>query len=307
MEDFNYERNLNDDEILRSYLLGKLPDREVDGLEQRLLAEDELFELAEAVEADLLADASRGELTPEERRRVSHRLASSPQGRERYALAGDLNAAADEVLGSKPREAVVIPMPLPRQQRPHRAHWMMKLAASLILAAGLGWLVWPPPPPPPSQGNHISGAIRTPPPQPASTPTPPEPAPDRVVQKETPRLPAPVPPKPVKAVLQLALLGSRGGAETGTLILPKGTTVAEIQIDAEGLEDLQPFHVAVRSQERRMVWEAGGVKPRSLDWGPALVIEVPANELAAGRYEVSVTSESGPELTQEFEVVREKN
>lgn len=301
--------NLHDDEILRSYLLGKLPDREVDGLEQRLLAEDELFELAEAVEADLLADASRGELTPEERRRVWHRLASSPQGRERYALAGDLNAAADEVLGSKPREAVVIPMPLPAQRRPHRAYWM-KLAASLILAAGLGWLVWPPPPPPP-QGNSIKGAISTPssiPTQPMATPTPPEPAPDRVVQKERPQLPAPVlPPKLVKAVLQLALLGTRGGAETGTLILPKETTVAEIQIDAEGLEDLQPFHVAVRSQERRMVWEAGGVKPRSLDWGPALVIEVPAKELAAGRYEVSVTSESGPELTQEFEVVREKN
>ena len=63
------------------------PEEEADRLEQRLLAEDELFELAEAVEADLLAAADRGELTPAERERVQQRLAASPRGRERLALA----------------------------------------------------------------------------------------------------------------------------------------------------------------------------------------------------------------------------
>ena len=53
-----------DDELLRSYLLGTLPEREADHLEGRLLAEDELFELSEAIEADLLAACDRGELAP---------------------------------------------------------------------------------------------------------------------------------------------------------------------------------------------------------------------------------------------------
>ncbi len=96
--------NPTDDELLRSYLLGELPEEEADRLEQRLLAEDELFELSEAVEADLLAACARGELAPAERERVQQRLASSPRGRERLALAHALNTLA----GSSGRAAAPV-------------------------------------------------------------------------------------------------------------------------------------------------------------------------------------------------------
>ena len=76
-------QNQMDDELLRSYLLGELPEPEADRLEQRLLAEDDLFDLLEGLEAELLAAGSRGELAPAERERVFRRLAFSPQGRER--------------------------------------------------------------------------------------------------------------------------------------------------------------------------------------------------------------------------------
>src|SRR4029077_7915420 len=85
-----------DDELLRSYLLGKLPEEEADGLERRLLAEDDLFELAEAVELDLLAAADRGALARAEREEFLRKLAASPRGRERLALARSLNTLADE-------------------------------------------------------------------------------------------------------------------------------------------------------------------------------------------------------------------
>src|ERR1700710_2428723 len=83
-----------DDELLRGYLLGELPEEEAERLERRLLAEDDLFELSEALEADLLAACARGELDATERERVLRRLASSPSGRERLALARALNAPA---------------------------------------------------------------------------------------------------------------------------------------------------------------------------------------------------------------------
>src|ERR1700710_1930665 len=87
---------LQDDELLRSYLLGKLPDEDADTLERRLLAEDDLFDLAEAVEMDLLASFDRGAFTPEEREEVLRKLAATPRGRERLAFARSLNNLAAE-------------------------------------------------------------------------------------------------------------------------------------------------------------------------------------------------------------------
>src|SRR3569832_962282 len=96
--------NSTDDELLRSYLLGQLPEDEADRLERRLLAEDELFELSEAVEADLLAEYAQGGLAPAERERVQRRLASSPQGRERLMLARSLSE-----LAGRDRQTAVLP------------------------------------------------------------------------------------------------------------------------------------------------------------------------------------------------------
>src|SRR5258708_5288613 len=90
---------LQDDELLRSYLLGKLPDEDADQLERRLLAEDGLFALAEAMELDLLAAVDRGTFTPAEREQILRRLAASPHGRERLALARSLNVLAAENAG----------------------------------------------------------------------------------------------------------------------------------------------------------------------------------------------------------------
>src|SRR5436305_4697989 len=95
--------NPNDDELLRSYLLGKLPEEAADALERRLLTEDDLFELSEAIEADLLAEHAQGRLAPAERERVQRRLASSPQGRERLKLARSLSILA----GGDPEPSVL--------------------------------------------------------------------------------------------------------------------------------------------------------------------------------------------------------
>jgi hypothetical protein len=127
-------QNPTDDELLRSHLLGELPDKETERLERRLLAEDDLFELAEAVEADLLAACDRGELAPAERERVLQRLASSPRGRERLALARSLNIAARDPQG----KVVPFQRRAPASTRPAR-RWAAALAAGLLAVAGLSW------------------------------------------------------------------------------------------------------------------------------------------------------------------------
>src|SRR5690349_19719285 len=127
--------NSTDDELLRSYLLGELSGDKADGLERRLLTEDDLFELSEAIEADLLAEYAQGGLAPAERERVQQRLASSPQGRERLLLARSLGRLA----GGDPKAEV---LPFGRPTAPFRRpalRWAA-LAAGLLAAAGLAWL-----------------------------------------------------------------------------------------------------------------------------------------------------------------------
>lgn len=295
-----------DDELLRSYLLGELPEPEADRLEQRLLVEDELFDLLEALEAELLAAGSRGELAPAERERVFRRLASSPEGRERLALARSLNALADRPA------APVVPFRR-RAAHPRRLQWAALAAAGLLAATGLFWFTQQT-----RQGGDSAPRVvqerpapanpaPVPPPVPEEKPPAPQAAPPDRLARTDEGTPTRERQEPVKAVLALALTTMRDAGEgTEQLHLPQDAEVAELQIDLDGLESAGPFHAVLRSKDQGTVWEKSGLKPRTLDWGTALVLDVPAQSLAPGRYEVAVTSSADPEeMTQEFSVVRE--
>lgn len=108
-------KNRQDYEALRRYLMGELPEEETDRLEERMLADDELFELACAAEEEILDDCARGKLRRAECDGLAARLAQSPGGRQRLALA---------------RALTKVPRPQPQEEKPRR----VKVAA---LAAGL--------------------------------------------------------------------------------------------------------------------------------------------------------------------------
>jgi hypothetical protein len=284
--------NPTDDELLRSYLLGQLPEDEADRLERRLLAEDELFELSEAVEADLLADYAQGGLAPAERERVQQRLASSPQGRERLMLARSLSKLA----GRDPREAV-LPFTA-RAVAPRRPalRWAA-LAAGLVLTAGLAWHVV-------EQQDHRESHEK---------PAPPigDVSRGHEVTKAPQQQKAPPPaPAPVKAVFQLALTSLRGVEAAEKLRVPAGTGTVELQISVEEMSDLKSFRLTLRDRKARTVKEWAGLKPRSLKGVRTLVVEIPAELLPAGRYDIQaqgLAPGSEPEDLSplEVEVVRE--
>jgi hypothetical protein len=204
------KRESQDDMLLRSYLLGELREEEADRLEQRLLEEDELFEHAEAMEADLLAAADRDELAPAERERVLRRLASSPQGRERLALARSLNAMAAEV--------VPVVVPFRRRVPPPAIHWAA-LAASLLMLIGLGLSAF-------QYGPQAWKTIT------------------RIVLPQPP----PAAPPAVLALTLQSLRGA-GDEVVAELHLSPGSRTAEFQIDMEGT-DAKSFNVAIHRKER---------------------------------------------------------
>jgi hypothetical protein len=255
-----------DDELLRSYLLGELHEEESERLERRLLAEDDLFELSEAVEADLLAACDRGELTVPERERVLRRLASSPSGRERLALARALNALA----GRAP--AAVLPFGRRAAAPAHAALRWAALAAGLVLASGLSWWLVKP-----HQGGESAPWIARERPAPAS-PVAPQPPEAQALAKP------PAPPQPLKSVFQLALTSLRGGEAPETLRVRPGSDV-ELRISLEGMEDLKSFHLAVRNRKAQTVWE-GTLEPTTLQGVRLLVIDLPADRLPTGTYEI---------------------
>jgi hypothetical protein len=273
---------MKDDEILKQYLLGTLDEAQADNLEERLLLESDLFELAEAVEGDLLAAAARGELSPAERGRVLRRLASSPKGRARYTLVQGLISQRRERV---PAEVLAFQL-LSRPEFRAAA-----LAASLTFVAGGLWLA--------SQtamplGHEIArqpmGSISPPSPAPATPPA------DQIAEHapvlEPPTLPEkPARPEPGPWVIQLALSTLRGpaGEEPAPLKIPRGSQRVEIRLPLLPGEPSTSFAAILRNASTGdEIRRAERLTAQEVDGQDMVILSVPAADLGPGTYEVEV-------------------
>lgn len=309
---------MRDDELLlRRFLLGELAEDEAERLERRLLQEEEvqeeggkrftLFDLCEAVEGDLLNADARGELTSAESEGLRKRLAASAGGRARIALARTL-AGYPEIVHAEPAP---LPFPQPAANPPRRTFRWMAMAAGLVFAAASGsWLWMSHSPEPASPGGNVTTVgrevlePRSPREAAPADPAPPA-APERTAPKEAQALaersappePAPVPDRPAPepaprlapAVFQLAVSTLRSDEPPERLGVPKGTGEIEIQLDLGGEEETyRTFNALVRSSGAGEVWSRQGLEPKPLDWGTALILEIPAKKLPDGKYEMEV-------------------
>jgi hypothetical protein len=297
---------MNDDELLRRYLLGELPEAEVERLEPRLLADDALFELAEAVEADLLAACARGELAPEERERVLLRLASSPQGRERLALAQGLTALAE------PRSTVVpFPVRTPPLARP-AVRWAA-VAAGLLAVAGGSWFALHQTRTP-EGSSKIVEEIPPPPTNPRENPVlpPPPETPSVIVREEPPPVITPerhetAEPEIRTQFFTLALGVLRDAGDLQKFEIEPGVQQVEIGVDLTEMEGFESFRALLRNKDTGTTWEKSELEPRQMDWGPALVLDLPADALPNGIYELKIQGVGAggqtEDAVQEFEIV----
>jgi len=315
--------NLQDTELLRSYLLGGLSEEETERLEHGMFEDDNLFDLCEAVEADLLAAYARGELTATDAERVQRRLVSYPGGRKRLALARSLNAMADDFPEVQPSQAPVVPFWRRVASSPRvEIRWAALAAAALLAVIGILWLSVPRLPqagPPSSQAenNANKNSIAAPRPAPVTQEKPVAPMtetpapkdlrtkPDRLVQRHERTVKTPERPEPLGVAITLSLIQFRGAEDVvEEFRIPSGQKRVKILLTSlEELEDHKSFHVTLRSKDQETVWK-GGLTPKRLEHRPVLVFNVPAESLPSGRYEVTVTAGTD-ELTQYFDVVRE--
>ncbi len=301
----------NEDDLLRRYLLGELGDEEVDRLEKRFLQDDDLFEAMEAVEGDLFAACARGELDPGERERVLHRLASSPGGRDRFALIQGLTRIAAEQSAPlvKPKPVIVhFPPPAPSTGRRSSVLRWLPLAASLLVAVGGGsWLVtemWSEEPRPLPDSPSVRLAEVLP-----KLAGPPEKAYEFGDVPPPPPPPPRVPPSLITATLQLALTALRD-EEIPQLEIPRKAERVELQVDLGGDEHASYNVSLLNLTTGDGTWEKSGVPPQTLGGRTALLLDVPAESFPdEGDYQLTVdglTSDGQLEFAgaPEFAIVR---
>jgi hypothetical protein len=270
------------DELLRRYLLGKLETEERSDLEERLLREEDLVEMAEAAEADLLDDYDRGRLVPEEREQVAQRLASSPRGRSRLALIRGLNRSADA------RNVIDFPVARRKLSRFERAAAM---AAMLTVAVLSSWLATRSPElvQPPQVAESPVPALSPPAPRhqpvpPAATPPLPQ---DVIAESSTPpETPASQPAAPL--IIQLALSTFRGEELIPQENVPPGTERVQLhlQLDEADKAAYVSFQAAVRGAGPEL--RVADLEPSEIGGTWTLVVELDP-QLPEGPYEVEVS------------------
>src|SRR5687767_8808077 len=132
------------DQRLKRYLLGQLPEQERDALENQLIVDREKRDEVEAVERDLIDDYVRGSLEADERSNFEGLFLASATRREKVMFAQSLahdarpSPAAHQDVGSKIESRSWLSRFFP-DTRPVLGFALG--AAALLIVAGAAWFV----------------------------------------------------------------------------------------------------------------------------------------------------------------------
>src|ERR1700686_64017 len=154
------ERHRDNEEVIVGYLLGSLPDAEMERLEHRYLEDEILFEELQEIEDELIDNYVTGALSVEQRAQFEQYFLRSPQRREKlefaramteHAVAWKNQRQADNSLSSIQRGNVGVSerhetggkvLPFKRWSRPVPAWRQWAAVAAAILIAVGGGSLW---------------------------------------------------------------------------------------------------------------------------------------------------------------------
>ena len=151
---------------IKNYLLGSLSAETSATLEERLLTDDDFFELLQAEEDELIDQYLANELAPLERQQFEQIFLAAPARRQRLSLVQTLHqgfaqATTAAASAAAPVQAAFTPAPIPWWRTLWNAPWAYAAAAVLLAAIIFGlWRTGTPTP------NVVSvilipGALRT--------------------------------------------------------------------------------------------------------------------------------------------------
>lgn len=307
------------DQRLKRYLLGQLPEPERDALESQLIVDREQRAEVEAVERDLIDDYVSGSLEADERSNFEGLFLASATRREKVNFARSLaheartSPTAHQDFGSKSKSRSWLSRFFP-DTRPVLGFALG--AAALLIVAGAVWFVMYRQQPSAERAgieNSAPPAVVpiSPTPQEASPPdkghdTEVVTAPNNSNSATSEQRQQQTPSVASFLILPGSVRGSGGGQ---LLTIPARAQSVKLRLSLEG----QPATGAVRAELRRqsadgeLVWRTRNVRAQRSSLGPFVLMELPADKLPAGKYTALIkgAGDVGPvETLYTFSVTR---
>jgi len=235
--------NIDDDAAISRYLLGLSQETERAAIQERIFQDEDYFERVRSVQQELIDAYVRGELSNSEREQVKAVLLSAGRGKGDLAFARAL-AAVTGAHAPKPRRAF--------QSAPV---WIGLIAATLVVAAGVGyWVV---------VGQRNAG-------------------------RESAEVSAPQRPTAPKstAVLSVVLTPGvlRGSEKRKQIVIPPGTDTVQLQLDVEN-DRHASYSAMLKTNAGETAWEQNGLS-RQPD--QSVLCNVPAVALKPASYELAL-------------------
>ena len=284
--------------LMRRYLLGDLPESEANELELQIFRDDEKFEEIWEIENQLVDGYVRGRLSAADHERFERHYQASPVHRQRVAVARNLVEEAD---GSR---AVVIPISPKVARRPWLSgfsllSWQSAVAAAVLLfVIGSIWLLLDR-----SRLRHEHEQLRaesqslqnrenT-----LSQQLDSARAESQRLESEIERLrlerngnaQPPVQPdrtqRPAIYSLLLAPMLMRSGDNAQTATIPPQTDLIRLQMKVDQENSRRRFQLNVRTVEGRQVWEQQIKRPGSI-----ISAQIPAGKLLTGDYILTLSA-----------------
>ncbi|MFN7948217.1 MAG: hypothetical protein U0Z53_22900 [Blastocatellia bacterium] len=300
----------SNEQLIVRYLLGDLPEADQVRIEDRAFSDRAYRRNIEDAENDLIDDYVRGTLSETERRQFEHRFFASAERRRKVEFARALaqvvsaNATEDTAEPARSRWRDVVTAFL-RGLNP--ALQFSLAAATLILLAGLSWLVI-------ETRNLRSQVARL---QAAEqTRQRQEEILREQARQESTRSaeltaqlerereqrgrseePARRPerqqrerPAGASFITSLFLLPgtARGGAERPKLIVPHTSRTVRLRIGLEREDEYRSFSVEIRTAQGREVWSQDHLRPRESRAGRVINVLIPGTAFSAGEYELTL-------------------
>ncbi|HEX4950987.1 MAG TPA: hypothetical protein VFZ34_30290 [Blastocatellia bacterium] len=302
------------EQLLTRYLLGELSEDEQTTIEEQLFTNDELFQQARALKAELTDNYVRGNLSASERLRYEQRFLTSPVGRNEalFARAFTQVLAEEEPVVSR-AAAVMETKPSPWEAI--RAFFRMPALgvglamASLLLLLGGFWLY--------QQSQRWRTEV-----QQANTARDAEARRQKELQDEIARARArneelnqqlqqaqqerdqarqalekaagqPTPqtaPNNPNSLLSVLLVPSllRGDNQRARITIPASTGRLQMQLDLDQSEQYQSYRAELRTKRGQLLHRQSKLVPRVTAAGKAVFLVVPAANIRNGDYDITL-------------------
>jgi hypothetical protein len=308
----------NNHSLIVNYLLGRLPDAELENFEARYLADENLFEELQEVEDELIDDYASGVLSAEQRKWFEQYFLTSAERWEKLKFARAISERAvawqrKTVLTSGASEDRNEPNELSENGRNPVRYWnkpvpawrqWAAIAAVLLCAVALGILL---------KYNRdlrrelaaaktISAKLRDEA-QSQSTLAAETKAELAAEQRQTQMLeeqleqlqtspPGETPNVVISAVLSVdylvQLTRGEGEKKIKTLEVPVNALMVRLSLEL-GKVRFGAFNIVVRRADESIVWRRSGISAKSVGAGQRLALSIPAEKLPAGDYDLVIS------------------